>query len=764
MTLRRAPALAAAPQRRTPHLPAPRRSRCPRGFFRGLIPLPLLLATLLHGTLFAQTPDTLPPDPAHAPYLDDTARRLVLGAKAARDTSRLAIDAYTAVIRERLGMEAPSFRRDRPWVSGERAARVRWSRTEPNIVHVLGTRFRRPGLGPGDAEYFPGLRAERFAADPLGDPFNFGMAILAGANNAGTTVRSPIESGSESHYQYLSGDTITLRLSDGQVVRAVSVTAIPRYRNVRLLSAIMWIDPESFGLVRVAYRLAKKIDREISWKVRQGGKSGLWVGMNVQDSALASDSTPARTGIFGRLINGVVNQTMPPMEMDITTVVADYGFWELRHWLPHRVQWKGYVGSSEDITATGIAAPSVPMTIDWTLDIEEIRERGADAVAGTPETAAEALRLWQQPGDSIVGEVESDDPAEIVTITPADRDALTASDLLPPTLWEEDRDFDEALLAGIATQLEAIGTGEGGDATEAASPWFFYPPGKTLRLLRYNPVERVSVGTRLRRDFGWGTAVLTTRIGTASLDVPDIDLTLQRYHPRRRVLVSFYRALRTGDAGGRGDESPGPYVTGDAADFHWSHGAAVRILPSASDRNWLSLRLFAQQDADVVGDSTRNRVGASLAWRPWWGGIESGSVGGGGGASVRGSAGDNPHVRALVEGALVVPLPGQMSVGVQAGAARAWGDPARQDLWRIGETGDWVRGQEEAVRAERIAMARVDVQRPVRFLRVSVFGDWARADGADLYAVGAGLVLMDGMLRLDVARGLRWGGVGGCRW
>ncbi|MDE2796018.1 MAG: hypothetical protein OXL34_14450 [Gemmatimonadota bacterium] len=737
------------------------RSRFPRGFSCGLIPIPLLLLALgPPGTASAQSPDTLPSDPPQDAYLDETARRLILGAKAARDTSRLAIDAYTAVIRERVAMEAPSFRRDRPWVSGERAVRVRWSRTEPNIVHVLGTRFRRPGLGAGDTEFFPGLRAERFAADPVGDPFNFGIAMFAGPRNAAVTMRSPLEPESERHYQFRSGDTLTLQLEDGEVVRAVAVTAIPRYRSIRLVSAIIWIDPESHAIARVAYRLAKKVDREMSWRVRLGSRS-LGFGVNVQDSALESSSEEGLPRFLDRLLGGVINETMPRMEMDITAVVADYGLWDMRHWLPRSVKWTGYVGINEGVNATDFVPPSSPVTIDWAVEIEEISERGTIAVAGTPASAAEALRLWSHEGDSIGGEVESGDPAETVTITPADRVALTASDLLPPSFWDEDRAFDEATLAGIASELEAIGTGEGGDAEEAASPWFFQPPGKTLRLLRYNPVERLSVGTRLHRDFSWGAAVLTAKVATGGLDIPDVDLTLRRDHPRRRILVSFYRSLRSGDVGGGGDGSPGLYVTGDPADFHWSQGAAVRILPSAGDRNWLSLRLFAQQDIDVVGDGKRDRIGAALGWRPWWGGVDPGSVGGGGGAGVRVSAGDNPHVRALVEGALVVPLPRRMSLGVQAGAARVWGDPAGHDLWRIGETGDWLRGHEDAVRASRIAMARVDVQRPLRFLRLSVFGDWARADGDDFYAVGAGLVFMEGTLRLDVARGLRRGRVGG---
>ena len=725
---------------------------------RVLLPLPLLLAAALHGAASAQGPDTLPPAPDA--YLDETARRLVLGAKAARDTSRLAIDAYTAVIRERLGMEAPSLRRDRTWVNGERAVRVRWSREEPNVVHVLGARFHRPGLGPGESEFFPGMRAERFAADPLEDPFNFGVAIFAGARDAAVTVHSPLEPGSERHYQYRSGDTLALRLADGQTVRAVAVTAIPRYRSIRLVSAIMWIDVGSHGVARVAYRLAKKVDRELSWRVRLGSGS-FGFDVDVPDSALASTSGDGPPGLFDRLLSGVANQTMPEMELDITTVVAEYGLWETRHWLPRSVSWKGYVGVGGGVNATDIVPPSAPMTIDWTVEVEEIVERGMDAPRGTPATAADALRLWSEEGDSIGGEIESDDPAEMVTITPADREALTAGALLPPSFWEQDRAFDEASLARTATELEAIGTGEGGDAGEAASPWFFYPPGKTLRLLRYNPVERLSVGTRLRRDFGWGTAVLTARIATGGLEVPDLDLTLQRAHPRRRVLFSVYRTLRSGSPGEGGDDSPGLYMTGDAADFNWSHGAAVRLLPSAGDRNWLSLRLFAEQDADVAGDARRRRVGASLGWRPWWGGVESGSVGGGGGASVRVSRGDNPYARALVEGALVVPLPRRMSLGMQAGAGRVWGDPARHDLWRIGGTGDWLRGHEDAVRASRIAMARVDLQRPMRFLRLSAFGDWARVGGRDYYAVGVGLVYMDGVMRVDVARGLRRGRAGG---
>lgn len=463
----------------------------------------------------------------------------------------MTIDSYTALVRERLGAEMPTLRRNRPFMHGERTVRVRWSRDEPAIVHVLGARSRTPLFDPGDSEFFAGLRTERFGADPLGDPFEFGFRAFFESPEAETATRSPLEPGSERYYQFRSGDTIAVRLSNGGVLRAVAVTAIPRYPSIRLVSAIMWIDAESFGLARVAYRLAK-------------------------------------------------------------------------------------------------------------------------------------------------------------------------------------------------------------------------PPGRTLRLLRYNPVEGLSVGTRLQRDYSWGRAALTARIGTARV-APDIDLTLQRNHPGHMMLLSLYRSLRGGGPGdGRG--TPGIYASGDAADFHWSHGATIRFLPSIRERAWLSLRLFAEQDADIATEATRNRVGAAIAWTPWWGSLESGSVGGGGRVSVRASEGDNPHVRAVAEGALVIPLSSRLRLGMQAGTARVWGDPAPHDLWRdpaphdlwrIGGSGHWLRGHANTIPGTRVHMARVDLQRRIRFLGLSVFGDWASAGGDDFYAVGAGLVFMDGLLRLEVARGLGGGREGG---
>ena len=724
----------------------------------------LVLAATTCGTVAAQRPDQRPTDPAQDAYLDQTARRLILGVKEARDTASSTIDSYTALIRERMGIEVPGVRRNWPSMHGERTIRVRWSREERDVVHVLGARFTV--LGVEGTSPSGGLATERFAIDPMADPFRFGFAVFV-ESQAGeaTVVRSPLESGSELYYQFRSGDTISIQLSDGHTVHVVSVTVIPRYPSIRHVAAMMWIDPESFGVARVAYRLAEKIDRELSWEPRRDGRWGLLPRVDIgpldaSDSALASKTPTSPPSLFDRVLNGVLNNSVPRFELDLSTVIADYALWEERHWLPRSVRMKGYATLGEGITATGVATPSIPVWNDWTLEIEDIRARGAEAAVGTPATATEAVRLWRQPGDIVLGEFALADPGEAMQIIPTDWGTMAISTLLPPPYWEDDQGVDDSTLDAIESDLAAIGTGRGGDQGSAPSPWIFDPPVKTLRLLRYNPVEHISVGTRLRRDFSWGRAALTTRIGTAGLEVPDIDLTLQRDYPNRRVLVSLYRALRYIDLGGRGTDKPGLYVNGDATDFHWARGAAIRFLPRAGERNWLSLDLFAEQDAYNVADSSRNRFGAAVAWQPWWNNLGSKTFGGGGGVNLRAAAGDNPHVRALIEGAVLIQLPARLSLGLQTGWARVWGDPALQDHWRIGATGDWLRGHEGTVRATRIQMARVDVQRLVRFFRLSVFGDWASAAGDDYYAWGVGLVLMGGGMRLDLARGMRWGSEG----
>lgn len=672
------------------------------------LPAALLLTALLllpPTPATAQPPHPPPPDPTRDAYLDEAARHLMHGARTAHDSTRQAIHTYTALVGERLSFDAPTGRHDRPWMRGERVLRARWSRSGPDTLDLLEQHFRHPGLGSAKPRYFQGLRAGHLPVDPFADPFTYGLAPFMGPGAADHAVHSPLAPDAEWYYQFRSGDTTTLQLHDGEQIHTIPVTAIPRYPSIRLVAAIMWIDPVTHGFVRVAYRPAKRVDHEVSGVLREAG--GWWLGLRVDPGDTVSAATPdSRPGWFGQLINETFTAVLLGIETDLSSVIVDFAPVQPGRWLPRRAQWTGYTGI-ESATATGSVVPTLPFVIDWTLEPESMDETGT-------------------------------------------------GQLSPDHRWDPARARADGIRLG--NTLADIGGGEGGDRTRAASPWYLYPPVWTLNLMRYNPVEGVSIGAQVRRDFGWLRSVLTVRAATREWqEIPDLDLTLQRDRPGGRMQFSVYRALRTGLLGAGGiDGFPLPLIfESDSLDFHWSTGAAMRFLPGSGERLGLSLGVFAERDREVDGGDERIRVGTELAWKPWWGGMGREAAGAGGTVSSRVAAGDRTYVRTMVEGALLLPLFARISLGLQAGVADVSGDPLPQDLWDLGATGAWLRGHSsEGIETSRASMARVDLQFPVRYARLSLFADWASAEGEEYRAIGAGLVLLDGLLRLDVAQGL----------
>ena len=681
-----------------------------------------------------------PPDLARDAYLDQTARHLVTGARSTRDATRRAIRSHSALVRERLSFDAPTSRHDRPWMRGERALWVRWFRYAPTAADVFAEHFRHPGVGPSVPRYFRGLRADRLPVDPLADPFTLGLAPFMGGDAAAGAVHSPLGPDAERYYQFRSGDTTAIRLGDGETVETIAVTAIPRYRSIRLVAAIMWIEPESFGLVRAAFRPAKRIDHEVTGVLREAG--GWWLGLDID----AGDTVPTteagtRPGWFGQLLNDTFTAVLLGIETDISSVIVDLARTVAPtsaapanapaaatappgHWLPRRVQWTGHTGI-ESVTATGAVAPTLPFAIDWTMD----------------------------PTDDVLREPDVLPPP-----------LAPAADLAPDT-------------ESLGSALAAIGNGAPGDTDEAASPWYLYPPVWTLNLVRYNPVEGVSMGAQVRRDFGWWRSVVTVRAATRDWKaIPDLDLTFQRDRPGLRTQLSFYRALRTGALGAGGiDGFPLPLILeSDSLDFHRSTGASLRFIPGGGQRLGFSLSFFAENDEVIEtaghGEAeetpsapppSRLRYGAALEWKPWWGGLGRDAIGAGGTMGVRASAGDQRNVKMMFEAALALPVAAGVSLGLQAGWAGVSGDPAPQDLWDLGATGAWLRGHAEPVETSRAWMGRADLQFPARFVRLSLFGDWALAEGVSYHAAGAGLVILDGLLRVDAAQGFRRGREGG---
>ncbi len=477
----------------------------------------------------------------------------------------------------------------------------------------------------------------------------------------------------------------------------------------------------------------------------------------------APDSVGVRTdGLLDRFVNGLVDGLTSSLEFGTTTVVVDYALWNLRYWLPRAAVWRGYAAVGDDINPSGVVPPVMPVTFDLAFEVEDIRERGTPASPGMPASAADAIAKWSEPEDSIgIGPGDSPGwktlrPHGIVTIIPRDLRSLAASDLLPRSIWETGLEgMDDGRLKGIAAELSAVGTGDDRPvAVEEVDPWTFYPPVKTVWLLRYNAVEGISVGTRLRRDFGSGRGTLTVRMGTKSFRPPDLRFALSHRRAKVRVQASVYRSLA--GVGVVPDKLGGSFAFGtDAEDYFWVNGASLQLAPTSHERSWLSLSLFSERHTAVGGGIVRARFGIQSDWRPWWGGMSRQSFSLGGHAAVRGVAGDNPHLKATVTGVLIAPLGGRISLGLEGGGARVWGNPLPRDLWPLGATGTWLRGHAGVLRTPIVWRGRADLHGDMGPLRFSVFGDWAAAAGTNHYAMGLGLGVLGGLIRVDLGHGFK---------
>ena len=730
----------------------------------------LLAIFLLTGAL-----GLLPPPPGASPqtasgdtadldeaYLDGTAARLIRGARAARRASLLQIDSYTAILQRRFMVEAPSFRRSRALVGGEYAARLRWSRTEPTVVRVLGSRLRFPAVAPEARPAFYEGMVPRASADPLGDPFSFGLVDFIA--DSFRLVRSPLEEDAERYYQFRSGDTISIGLPSGRSVRAISVTAIPRHRSIHLVAAKVWIEPESFGIVRAAYRLAKKVDREARFAIAPGFGLIIDFDEEIAPFPVASDGEEEgdsasrggrRRGFLSRMANRLYNGMAPPMEIDVSTVVVDYALWDFRQWLPRGVRAEGYFAVGDEVSANDEANLVMGFSREWTFTIEEVRFTTPGEAAGDPLTSRELVESWMEEGDSVRGDLDEADPRTPIIIVPENWADPAGEEFLPPPLWNgEPGGMSREEAHAIAAELARIGTTEGGGA--GASPWVFEPPLWTIRLLRYNRVEGLSAGTRLRRDFPGWRSVLTARVGSRRLE-PDLDLTLERDRGLWRARGSLYHSLLATDLddGGLAQSADGLFSGRDSADYHVATGASLEFLPGRHERRWISLLFFAERQETFLPATTLDRAGAVLRWKPWRSRLSPLPGSGGGDLYLRATGGERPNLRAAFSAALHAPLPGRWFLGLEGGTARTWGNYAATDLWYVGGTGDWLRGYPaRALVASSVRRGRIELQRQLFVLRGSLFGDWAAAEGTSLYSAGAGLSLWDGTIRADLARGL----------
>lgn len=378
-------------------------------------------------------------------------------------------------------------------------------------------------------------------------------------------------------------------------------------------------------------------------------------------------------------------------------------------------------------------------------------------------------------------------------LRPCHMRALTTSSLLPPSIYDSSEElFTETDFGALRKDVEgALSIGSQAE-WEPQRPSIHY--GLQKGLLRYNRVEGLSAGARVERVYGNGyTGAAQARIGVADLE-PNAEISMARTNASNDLQFAAYRRLSAsndwGDPLGFGASAvaavfgrdDGFYYRTLGAEIMGAHRASVSSLP-------ITWRLFVE-DQNVAKVGTHQSVSHWISETRFPPNIQAtAGLFAGGSAGLGFAVGLDPR-KARLSGALRAEAAGgEASYGrgmldltltrglgesglatLTAAGGAAAGELPPQRLWYLGG-GYTVRGHRAgSAVGDAFWLGRAELARGHPMVRPTIFADigWAgprasfSSPGRPLSGVGAGASVLDGMLRLDVARGL--GNNEGGRW
>jgi hypothetical protein len=697
-------------------------------------------------------------------YLDEAAREMVRQARIRRAMVDHRIQSYETTAVERISFGLRAGIGERLLYRRETASHIHWTRDTVRI-DVRGAREVLPPFSglpqiPGDLSgYVPALAF---------DPVDSEMLLRLDS----TTIRHPLAPGSEAHYRFASGDSTVIRLPDGRTVRLHELRIQPRRSERHLIAGSFWLEAETHAVVQAYFRLARGYD---SSRDRDAG--GL----------------------------------APTLRAELDYIALDYGLWDLRWWLPRTVAAKGMaqisgfrmpleferrydaytvVGDTVALPTLAEAVRSEPRPCRPPVRFS-VQARVGDT---PPDTAAvarraarrDSARLARADADGVATDsaaVAADSARTICDrafiVTKADNAELFASELLPGTIFAGEPFIDDEQLRRIADRLRAI----------PGAPWHLEAPvlqwgTGALGLARYNRVEGLSIGARALLGFGGAGADLEVRGGTAG--EIGAQLGLEREGAIVRSRLAAYRRLDVADIAAQPftlGSSLGALLSGrDDHDYFRASGAELTLRPPLVRTQWYELRLFAERQASVaresnfhvprIFDSERtfrdnldadaaDQLGATLRLQvaggqnprlPRWGAE----------LELHGETGDYQFLRPAARLRLSAPLGQRLGAGLELGGGSSFGDTPAQRLWQIGGA-PTLRGYEAAAaRGEAFWRGRGELATGTPLVRATVFSDvgWAGPRDAlrqsrPLQSVGGGLSFLDGLFRVDLARGVQ---------
>ena len=692
-------------------------------------------------------------------YADSATAELVTRARGARARNERLVTAYTASVSQRMGVGIRALSRDRMLFREELAADISWKRDGKSSIAVTGARRALPivrgkQVVPGDLD----ATVKWLVINPAEDYLAF-----LGEDDDGFIY--PLREGGERDYRFAIGDTTTITLASGRKIRLLKLDVAPRRADWQLMSGSLWFDADTYGLVRAVFRPARP------YELRRDGD---------QDD-----------------LEDVPSWVNPKAEIKFVTL--EYGLYEDRWWMLRYVALDGVgnMGSWMNVpvkfervyTGYEVEGGTPPREESTFRPAGTIIRRRAD---GEPyrredwEARRDSLRSARRAClDRVSGkeaieacmEIGRRTDTSLVVLVPPDTASLLTSTTLGPPILEMGDLITESELHGLGSAIRQMPGVPRESRLQVPREL-----SAVLRHARYNRIEALSLGVSGTLETGRLTLDALGRLGFADR-VPNGELGLAWTGGSARFRLGGYRRL----AAANPDTRPfgvvnsvwGVIAQRDDGDYFRTLG--VELTGQNTETGWWSWRVFAERqkaafvetslsiprafDGDrafrpnILADNA-DQAGASLTLR----GNEplSPAIQIGGDVTLDGSAGDYEFGRGAATVRAIVTPQDFPAVAFEASAGTTTGMVPVQSRFYLGGPAS-LRGYTGAVIAgDSYWRGRIEVGNNFPAVRLAAFSDigWAGPrsnffDGRPLIGTGVGASFLDGLIRLDVARGMR---------
>ena len=712
------------------------------------------------------------PEQIATAFADPVARSLLERARAVRIAHDSSIASYDATSYQRLtaGLAFTKFGRERILFRNESSARVRWRRGVGAQIDITGKRAAAPMLGgAADVEiesmispvpYFPGR-----------DALWVGSRVTRDTMREGEPTH-PLARGAEAVYLYRTGDSVSFRLPDGKVILLRELEVRPRRPSWSLVVATLWFDVATAQLVRAAYRWSEPFDLLKSDTI---------------------DPPPA-----------VVKAIIGEADAAITGVAVEYGLYQ-GFWLPRSQTAEGYIHSG-----------FVRMPLRWEERFRYTSVNGADSVAAMPDRVPEAAldtssltglsgRALERQRRRLYARRDSADNArrarecaspdssrtmrasryrgtlEVLVHIPCDTAKLARSPELPASIFDSGEeifgDAERDALLARAEQMKAVL--DPLRLTASSFRWSF-------DMLRYNRVEGLSSAVAAEQRFGERHGLRAIpRIGMDA--TPNGELILERRGPWQTTRLTGFRRLSAANDWGQplsfgaslstllfGEDegfyyrAAGAELTGEeplTGRWNWRLFYENQRSAETKFRGTLASALNGPDLGDNVVSIAADQVGLrvrSLSSH----GLDPRAVRLLADARAEAATGSFDYARGALDLTLSHGLGrafgNELGAALTAGGGIAGGTLPPQRQWFVGGMHS-IRGESPGVLAgNSYWLTHLELGRGSVAARRVVFADvgWAgdrkswNAMGRPASGVGVGLSFLDGLVRIDLARGI----------